>query len=201
MQRPVRNTMAETGDGTEKRSNHGQVLPRERRSMRVWWPGFLTGWDSWWSVYLRLRVWLTPLRPAGHLPHRWGDWQDANTLPYMRRSKWPRAIHIRSPHLWGRCRQAEGGELAPAVAMCRHHHQHPKKSTPPIPDLFKPAKFRTISTPTEQNARPPAKPMFQAITGHQNSLLSQRDLPLQGVSTLTFRAVPKTGRAVQGVTT
>jgi hypothetical protein len=31
--------------GSENRSSHGQVLPRERRSLREWWPGFLIGLD------------------------------------------------------------------------------------------------------------------------------------------------------------
>ena len=53
---------------TEKRSSHGQVLPRERRSMRVWWPGFLTGFD--WGMVSLARSRMQRSNPHPEVPRR-----------------------------------------------------------------------------------------------------------------------------------
>ncbi|QAB00483.1 hypothetical protein DC439_22690 [Agrobacterium tumefaciens] len=61
-----------------------------------------------------MSVWLTPLCPAGHLPHRWGDRQDALSPLPSRTLRWARLYRRSISPLVGEMPgRAEGGEPHP----------------------------------------------------------------------------------------
>ncbi|POO56789.1 hypothetical protein CTT39_08970 [Agrobacterium rosae] len=43
---------------------------------------------GWWR-----RAWLTPLCPAGHLPHKEGDWLDACSPRDPQPLRWAKGLH------------------------------------------------------------------------------------------------------------
>ncbi|POO56499.1 hypothetical protein CTT39_07255 [Agrobacterium rosae] len=59
-------------------------------------------------------MWLTPLCPAGHLPHKEGDWLGSCSSPYQQPSRWPSGFHESiSPPVGEMPGRAEGGKPHP----------------------------------------------------------------------------------------
>ncbi|POO51036.1 hypothetical protein CTT39_22410 [Agrobacterium rosae] len=70
--------------------------------------------DGWLRSSERWRVWLAPLCPAGHLPHKEGDQLGARAALYPQRSRSMRAKHESiSPPVGEMSGRTEGGKPHP----------------------------------------------------------------------------------------
>jgi len=60
---------------------------------------------------------VTPLCPAGHLPHKGGDWLAAKAFPLLQRSRWAKRLHDSISPLVGEMPgRAEGGAPRPEAS-------------------------------------------------------------------------------------
>ncbi|OOO21220.1 hypothetical protein BTE56_13065 [Agrobacterium pusense] len=71
-------------------------------------------------------MWLTPLCPAGHLPHKEGDRQDALSPLHSLTSRWAKPCRISiSPPVGEMPGRAEGGEPRPPSFNAPSHKPPP----------------------------------------------------------------------------
>jgi|GEM_PF-2207060 hypothetical protein len=89
--------------------------------------GVRGGWDAGW-----LRTRNTPLCPAGHLPHRWGDWLGFNRSLQPPRLAAEQATS-RSPPLWGRCPAGQRGRHTAQLRGPSRQNTAPAPQKHPLP--------------------------------------------------------------------